>query len=196
MIKSTIFLIFILIYSLISADDIKLKSGNIFQNVQVVDSTESNIIIRTTFGIKKVPKNIISKIIKKPYNPNIESEYVDVPFNDSNSFQDKVNSYNTTESYLKVKPIFLLYSALSFLISWDYLKEANDINKTIKNFNKLSDIIQNNEEIDTSHLESQRNRKRIIGIAFLIGGVVNIFEAFEKVHVSTNSKEISLKYSF
>lgn len=191
--KTTACLFFLLTFCLFAADDIHFNSGNIFKNVEIMDSTESKIIVNTTYGIREIPKKTICKIIRKPFNPEIESEYVDSPVDELELIQSDDYAYDNTESYLKVKPIFLFNSALSFLVCWDFFKDANDINKTIEDLEELSNNIPN-AEFDKSDLVAQRKRKKIIGFALAVSGIVNLFEPFDKVRVATYLKSINLSY--
>ena len=163
-----IFLISIISFSTILADDVYFKNGNILLNVKVLEQENKLTTVQFTTGkIKKIPNAIIDHIEYKKIPPEAKTQYIENLI----ELEQKLTSNQSGEykyPNLKLLPI----SVIAFTLSWSYFDGVSELPKKYKT-------------------------KRIIqGSLFLAAGVVNLLISFKQVEVTSRNNMISLNYRF
>jgi hypothetical protein len=195
----------ILYFSNTWADDIQLRNGQTLKNCLVVDTIGTRIIVNTSEGQKSIPLTSIEKIIKSELNSS-QPTYI---LNADGSTKALTQASKTDESHIQITTksdyfterkysypkIFLLpISAITFGLAWDYFSQVGDIQDVIDYNNKSAELSKT--QVDNSKLESQKSRKTVLGITFLVAGIVNAVFAFERVEVTSTSNSVGLSYKF
>ncbi|APF16979.1 hypothetical protein Calab_1516 [Caldithrix abyssi DSM 13497] len=197
--KLILSLIFCLLFLLPSmADNIFMKNGTKIINVKVLNQDQKWIYYQMANGKKtKISKNAVLKIENIPFNPKLKSQIIAPDFTHISKMDVEKSQ---TESYPNFKLITL--SIVSFALSYDYFKEANNIQKFI-NFNDflirsyIGDEKLEKEYLDLiDDLKSQKKRKQIIGTVFMASGIINAIISFKKVQIKASPQSLSLSYRF
>jgi hypothetical protein len=205
----TILFFYLLVYQCsLKADDIYLKNGKAYYNVTISDSTDNIYILRFyPTGTAKVLKNDIVKLIRKVAVPELGSKFDDADFDIENylaikketelksKIEETLNDKNALPTLLmqkkKVKLTFLLpVSVIAFGLTYDYLKQADNIQSTIDFYKKY------NPNTDTGSLESEKSRKTVLGVLFGLVGVANTILSFQEVEIYSTPSEIGISYNF
>jgi hypothetical protein len=178
----------LLLFKISLADDVHLKDGSVFRNVQVIDTLANSLRCRTAFGfsVQIIPLNTIDRIVFSPYDANRASVFEDATVQRGVAQKPLQQSSTTISSAKFLLPIGLL----SFLLSWDYLSDASDLRKTMDNLKTA------NVNADVSSLEASKDRKEMIGFTCAVIGVMAIVFSLQDLEISGNSNEIRLSYRF
>lgn len=177
--------------SFASADDIRLKSGFMYKNVQIIEQTSDGYTkFKTSNGQSRIKTSDVLEIYKAPYDPNSKTEtllYDPSELSDS-LWQAKQLAVSgpviVTRPNLKLLPL----SVVAFALSWDYIQQSSDLDDLID--------LYKDAEIDVSGLESQQTRKTILGVTFLAAGIVNLWISLETVEVRAQGTSLSVAYKF
>jgi len=97
-------------------------------------------------------------------------------------------NYSYPNSYTYPNIRLLPLSIVAFGLAWDYYSDVSQLNESIDFFNKY--------KADVSALETARTRKTILGTAFLIAGIYNLFVSFDRVEVNATQNSLSVMYRF
>ena len=82
---------------------------------------------------------------------------------------------------IKLLPI----SFIAFALSYDYLKDANELQD---NIDKLSD--------PPKSLKRKKTRLTSMGTIFLVSGIINTFISFNRIELYAEPNELWLSYKF
>lgn len=185
----------ITVFKVALPDEIYLKNGSIIKNVVVKDTLENKLQFVTSSGdgfdhcCRSILLSRIDSVVRKPfdkYKPSgIENENNFPSQSETRLFQEPVQPPRSL-SYPNI--ILLPVSILSFGLAWDYFEQVDDIGETIDNFKKV--------QSNTSSLETTKSRKTILGIGFLIVGVLNTVISLQSVEVNASENSIKLSYKF
>ena len=190
--KTTIFLLLV-VFSTGYSDDIYLKSGIVVRNVKVNDSTDTHLNIVRDGKPTTILLQAIERIEIKSLDPSQVARYErfrsgniskDIEANSSYDSPKKTQNPKVEYPNLKLLPV----SFICFGLAWDYLSSTSDLNKVID--------AAKSAHLDTSELESQRNRKSIVGVVFITAGILNTIISFQSVEIRVQTTSLSLKYSF
>lgn len=185
----------------IYADEIHFKDGSRIINCTVVSQNPNYIYVQLISGkgktsTKAYGKNKVEKIQKKPINKNSNTKIIDNKGN--TEIYGKVikkSNEKITQEKITINPNHILFSLVSFAISYDYFQEANDYDKSINEFQDFNDEYGENI-FDTENLETTRNRKKVIAFICLGSGILNTVLSFEKVKVTPKEQGLTLSYKF
>lgn len=180
-----IFLILLTIAGSIAfADDVYLRNGQVIKNCSVIDTVDTQIIIQTTQRELALPVANIATIVKSPFDPYKQTEVKKISKFPDSAFSTKSNEDQYTYPNAKLLPVTLI----AFVLFWDSFAEVSDLNGQIDDRKKLN--------VDTSELESRRNRKALMGVVFVDAGLLNTAIALKRVKVVAGSNSLGLSYSF
>ena len=160
--------------SISTADEIKFTSGQWLRNVLVTDTVDNMVTVITPTDTRHFKLTVIEEIIKAPYNSLGTIIVSNMSGQDTTSQAVVKQEINIETEYPHLK--YLALSGASFLMAWDYLKTAGELegNDGIKNL---------------------RNRKKTIGWAFLLGGIVNAYFSLQSVEVQVAPSSIGVFYN-
>jgi hypothetical protein len=176
---------FLFFYSLSFSDDIYLKKGQIVKNVKILEEDNFSIKIKTTLREYKISRVSILKIVKKPYEPNIETEVI----SPNGLIMEKPIKSSTPKTKKVYKNFALLpVGVLAFFLSYDYLKEASDIQDSIEEYQKL--------KLNLGDLESKKDRKMLVGIGCITIGIIASVIAIMPEEVEISQNEVTLSFKF
>ncbi len=122
------------------------------------------------------------------------------PVYQSPGFSNNDQKETFVATKIQVRPLIAL-SVVSFALSYDYLKDASLLQDGIDDLQK-SIIVE--KSLDQKKLyvslkeeaEAIQTRKRVLGIGFIIVGVINTVFSFEEIKVETISDGVQFSYRF
>lgn len=163
----------ILLSGIIFCDDIEMKDGSVIKNVIIKEIINNHVtLIKGDSSEIIILKDAISRVIKSEFIPG-------------KIFDKKLE---TEITFPRAK--FLTVSLVSFLIAWDCLGDASDINKQLDELNKIDPYG------DYTRLEDTKSRKSILGYILIGVGVINAVYSMIPVEVSTAQNKVNLTYRF
>ena len=180
--KKLIF-ITLLIATQIFATDIQLKNGKVITNIEITKETETYIEFYIKDSKQRIAREDIARIRVSPVRKDRPSKEINA--NGTSNFEQEkiIIGYH--------QPYYLLpVAAVSFLIGWDYLSNASDLQDAIETSHNLDPTY------DTSVAESLQSRQQIIGYASLIAGVALTYISFQSFNVYATPKSITVSYNF
>jgi|GEM_PF-2512513 len=173
-------------FAWLKADDVYLQKGYVVRNCVVKDTLDNKLVIIANGREYFYDLSVVLKIDLKEYNPSMRTELISI----SEELGNKVDMVqNDTQKYEKYPNLILLpISFISFGLAWDYFEDISQLNESIENFNKL--------KFDTEELESTKRRKTILGVTFLVAGLVNTIISFHELEIIAKNNSIGLSYKF
>jgi len=184
-----IFIVFFVFSVVLFADNIHMKNGSVYFNVLITKKTDYAVIFNYNGAKTAVDIKDILRIEEIPFDVNVSSyfTYKGVKLTDPNPIEPfKLKSFEP-ETTMPNKN-FLLVSALSGVLAWDYFKEASDITSMIDEFKKNG--------IKTENLETTRGRKVLIGIASALVCIASVIISFDTVEITATPNSLSVSYNF
>jgi hypothetical protein len=188
--------VFVILMSLVCvcnsrADDIRLRTGEVLKNCQVIDTVGNRIEYRTTADtlIRHMPISAIDEIVISPFDPKVPTMVIGTDgslrtFGEildgrkiqvSRAQKEAVVRISQREDSLSRRTypnlVLLPLAAVALAIGWDCLAEASNLTETIDSEHKFLPLL------DTSPLESDRSRKRFVGLVSLAAGLATIWFA-------------------
>lgn len=191
--------------SMCYADDVYLKTGFVFRNVQVVDTVGSRIDIQSNGQLLGIQVSDILKIDAREVDPLEKSTYglysqeLATAYKAGLTQQDLANaeelirksvvSPNQKKTFVQKSVVisehrnlpFLVVSAGSFLLAWDYYKNADNLILPIRIVEYLGG--------DAGSLKNARRRKNVIGSALVLTGIASTVFAILPVEVSLSPEQ-------
>lgn len=191
---------------LVYADEIKFTNGKCIGNVLVIDTVDNIINVITPKETLQFKLNAVEKINKTLYDPfatmiisnTLSNEsLIDTVRRDSliNIFKMKQLGYeiNTKKEFSNLK--YLPFSFLAFGLSWDFFEDVSLMNKKIMPYYKNRELPKD-ERIQFDEYKAIRARKYILGSAFFIAGIFDLFYSIIPVDVQIEPDEIKVSYNF
>lgn len=102
----------------------------------------------------------------------------------------KEKAIELNKRYEKPYLYMLGISAASFVLAWDYITQASDIQDQIDFYKALNKTLK--ATYSTTTLEKSKSRKTIVGVVCLAAGVASTIFAFQDVEIRTDFQSISL----
>lgn len=151
--------------------DIKTNFG-IWKNVQIIDSTDTYYIVKTSEGNRRVYKDAIIKIYYSSYDSTKESSLILDKFENTNI------NYETDPQYEYPNLPMLSLSAALFYLSYDFYDNGSKINGDLN-----------------PSAKSEKTKYMVGGTIFLIAGIVNTVFSLKSVRVYGDGNRIGLSYN-
>lgn len=198
----------VLLSSVGQADDLYLRSGFVFRNCLVTDTTDNRITIQTSKRVHRYLLAMVERVIKKPYDPNKETEYfryevkiespkLIISFDTtSGSWASQARRFQLTEtSYPNLH--FLPLSFVAIGLSIDYFFQVSDLADAIESAEQGIESLPFNSEVESEkrRLESSKTRKAILGVVFALAAITNTVISLqtETVEIQVSSNTIGFK---
>lgn len=165
------------------ADDVFLRNGQAIKNCRVLDTLDSRVRIYTTQRERILPLASIASITLAPFDSTKETEIV--------TFGGLLpeRSPNASTVIYDYPHLYLIpITAIAVVLAWDNFSDASDLSNAIDEAKKVN--------LDTSKMESTRNRKTVFGIVALGAGLINTYFALQRVQVKVTSNSVGLTYNF
>ena len=168
----------ILMVSIARAEDIYLRNGTVVRNARVVEANAQHVRFYFRKEIRTVSRDKVYRIEGNwdPQKTTFIEDRQGKQLPDIRPIRKERRNIN----YLPV-------ALISLGLSWDFLAEANDIDKTIEGLP---------DGIEKDRLDGSQGRKRILGFTFLGIGVGALFYSFLEVPVYPTANGVALTIRF
>lgn len=172
--------ILLLIAAALLADDIYLKNGDLYKNVEILKTENRIVFLRATTGEFQLPVDRIQKIDQKPFDSSAPSVTVSAPALKTRSDSQAVARYPNGMLW----PI----TVLAGVVALDAFAEAGDVQQSIDELDKAG--------MRTGDLEAIKTRKLIVGGCAAVAAVLNTVIVMQRAEFTATDTMIGLAYNF
>jgi len=204
--------VLLLFFSHVYSDVIYSIHGFVYHNVKVIKTTTttSGLLLNYQY-YDSIKARIINRSL--PIEEVLKFEHSDfdstrgmiietlfktsLPDSSVKSSIGKRQIYNNPFSVYKTEypnRYFLIVSAISIGLTWDFISRSDNIQKQIDINNDLAKKI--NIKIDNSGLESEKTRTIVIGVICAASTIASLIYSFQSVEIKTDGKSLSMSYKF
>ena len=199
------YLLLIALTSITLCDDLYLKSGVVFRNISVTDTTDGYIRIKLVpTSFRTFPLSAVEKLDPVKFDSLYESGFgrwkdldpiVSAPSQKPSEPVIRKRGAKYEYPNLKLIPV----SIISFAFCYDYFSSASNLTETTPPITGVAAIdaaAKDAANKANETISSTKSRYNIIGAMFLAAGIINTVFVFEKIEIKTDGQQLTMAYIF